>query len=99
VWGSGMFQGRGNRIPLPKFPHLAHRHTNSTTRRCNHHLAPPTMRVTDAAHTKVVDIPADLAIVSGIFKDMIESGAQEGSDPVPPSFPTPPQFPNRVVHD
>lgn len=41
------------------------------------------MKITDAERTRVVDIPNELARrVVGIFKDMMESGAKEGGDPV-----------------
>jgi hypothetical protein len=49
-------------------------------------LAIFTMRITDAEKTNIVDIPNELALAVGIFKDMMESGAKEGPDPVRPSL-------------
>jgi hypothetical protein len=41
------------------------------------------MKIIDAERTRVVDIPDELTRrVVGIFKDMMDSGAEEGQDPV-----------------
>jgi hypothetical protein len=41
-------------------------------------------RITDAERTKEVEIPTELARAIGVFKDMLETSAIPGSDPVSP---------------
>lgn len=40
------------------------------------------MKITDAERTKVIEIPSEHAATIGLFKDMVEVGADEGEDPV-----------------
>jgi hypothetical protein len=40
------------------------------------------LKLTDSQQTKVVHIPIELAQSVGVFKDMIESPAVEGLEPV-----------------
>ena len=40
------------------------------------------LKLTDSQRTKVVHIPIELAQSVGVFKDMIESPAVEGLEPV-----------------
>jgi hypothetical protein len=40
------------------------------------------LKITDAARVKEVEIPRDLARISGVFKDIIDSPAVPGDEPV-----------------